>query len=191
MAQVASLHTGPRFDESHPRLTRRSLAAGLALSALLPAGAVLTATARQLSSGELATSLFTSVFNDHAEDVCREIVASKALSTTPEGVYVGPNGVLESAETLWSAFPNGWFTILAMILDGEAASVRWAMTGNHLGAYAGVAPTGAPVTFEGISLVTLNASQVSSHRMLYDRMTVVDQVRHPVSYEADRPNGNR
>jgi predicted ester cyclase len=190
MAQVASLHTGPRFHDSHPRLTRRSLAAGLALGALLPAGAVLTTSARQLSSGEIAASLFTSVFNEHAEDVCREIVASEALSTTPEGVYVGPNGVLESAETLWSAFPNGWFTILAMILDGEAASVRWSLTGNHLGAYAGVAPTGAPVTFEGISLVTLDASQVSSHRMLYDRMTVLDQVRHPASYEPDRPNVN-
>lgn len=191
MAQVASHHTGPRFHESHPRLTRRTLAAGLALGALLPTGAGLTATARQLSSGEVATSLFASVFNEHAEDVCREIVTSQALSTTPDGVYIGPDGVLQSAETLWTAFPNSWFTILAMILDGEAASVRWSLTGNHLGTYAGVAATGAPVTFEGISLVTVDASQISSHRMLYDRMSVLDQVRHPASYEPDTPKGNR
>ena len=191
MAQAASLHTGHRFDESHPRLTRRTLAAGLALGALLPSGASLTATAQQLSSGEVATSLFTAVFNEHAEDVCREIVAAQALSTTPDGVFVGPTGVLQSVEMVWTAFPNCWFTILAMVLDGDAASVHWSLTGNHLGTYAGVGPTGARVTFEGISLVMVNAARVSGHLMLYDRMSLLDQVHHPASSEPDKPNGNR
>ena len=191
MAQATSRHTGHRLDKSHPQLTRRTMATGLALGALFASGANLTAAARQPSSGEVATGLFSAVFNDHAEDVCRQIVSSQALSTTPDGVFVGPGGVFESASSLWSAFPNGWFTILAMVLDGDAASVHWSLTGNHLGSYAGVAATGAAVSFEGISLVTVAASQVSAHHMHYDRMSVLDQVRHPASSEPTRPNGNR
>jgi len=155
------------------------------------AGTSVTAAARQLSSGELATTLFSTVFNEHAEDVCRKIVAADARSTTPDGVFVGPSGVLQSAGTLWTAFPNCWFTILGMVLDGDAASLHWALTGNHLGTYAGVEPTGAALSFEGISLVKVDASRIAAHLMLYDRMSVLDQVRHPTSSEPTHPNGNR
>ena len=191
MAQATARYTGHRLNESHSQLTRRTMATGLALGALFASGVGLTATARQPSSGEVATRLFSAVFNEHADDVCREIVAAQALSTTPDGIFVGPTGVLQSAETLWTAFPNCWFTILGMVLDGDAASVHWAVTGNHLGSYAGVEPTGAPVTFEGISLVTVDSARISAHLMLYDRLSVLDLVRHPTLDEPTKPNGDR
>ncbi len=81
-----------------------------------------------------------------------------------------PNYVLEGEANLESlkhaireyrnAMPDFKVEIGEMVAEGDLVAYRWTMCGTHQGEYRGVAPTGKPVKFTGITIVRFAAGKI-------------------------------
>ena len=50
-----------------------------------------------------------------------------------------------------------------LLIDGDAIAWRWALTGTHVGPFAGVAPTDRRVTLRGVNFQRLRGDRVVEH----------------------------
>jgi uncharacterized protein (TIGR02246 family) len=55
-------------------------------------------------------------------------------------------------DKLYRAFPDIEYRIDDVIVAGDKIALRWSGTATHRGEYLGFAPTGKPVTYDGITL---------------------------------------
>jgi steroid delta-isomerase-like uncharacterized protein len=72
----------------------------------------------------------------------------------------GPEGQKEIARTFRAAFPDLSFEIDFLIADGDFVAGRWTASGTHLGAWAGVEPTGQPMRFSAINVFRFSDGKV-------------------------------
>jgi predicted ester cyclase len=70
---------------------------------------------------------------------------------------IGEDGNLQNLKDAIVAFrhaiPDLKLSLYEMIAEGDTVAYRWTMQGTHQGEYHGIAPTGKPVTFNGITIV--------------------------------------
>jgi predicted ester cyclase len=57
---------------------------------------------------------------------------------------------------------------LDLLIDGDRIAWRWALTGTHVGPFAGIGPTGRPVTLYGVNFQRLKDDRVIEHWTLVD-----------------------
>ncbi len=62
------------------------------------------------------------------------------------------------------AFPDICDTIEEMIAEGDTVVCRWTITGTHRGEYEGIAATGKPIKFTGITIVRLANGRIIEDR---------------------------
>ncbi|MGD0679445.1 MAG: ester cyclase [Polyangiaceae bacterium] len=55
-----------------------------------------------------------------------------------------------------------------LVVDGEKVAWRWALTGTHVGAFAGVAPTGRRITLRGVNFQRMRGDRVVEHWTMVD-----------------------
>jgi len=77
------------------------------------------------------------------------------------------------------AFPDLHNTIEEMIAEGDKVVFRWTMRGTHRGEYEGVAPTGKPITFTGITIVRLANGKIVEDRFEAGGPSFKEQVGDP------------
>lgn len=93
----------------------------------------------------------------------------------------GPDavGIEEGARrigTFVTAFPDLEWTFDEVIVDGNHISARWTTRGTHDGDLAGVAPTGLPVAFTGISHFTVQCGKIVEFQTEMDAAGMLAQV---------------
>ena len=68
---------------------------------------------------------------------------------------------LKAAITSYRAsFPDLHFTIEETIAEEDKIAYRWIARGTHHGEYAGIAPTGKPITVTGITILRIANGQI-------------------------------
>jgi steroid delta-isomerase-like uncharacterized protein len=72
----------------------------------------------------------------------------------------GPEGQKEIAAAFRTAFPDLTWEIDFLLADGDFVAGRWTATGTHLGPWAGVEPTGRPMSFSGINVFRFSGGRV-------------------------------
>jgi len=101
----------------------------------------------------------------------RENVRGQIDTTAPEGVrsYIGG---------LIGAMPDMQMEIAQTTTEGERCAVHWRMKGTFAGpeAMSGVAPTGDPVTIEGVDVLTVSDGLIHSNEAFPDGLGFARQV---------------
>ncbi len=64
-------------------------------------------------------------------------------------------------QRLRRAFPDIQYRIDDAIAEGDKLMLRWTCGGTHRGEYLGVAPSGRPVTYTGITLFELRGGRIA------------------------------
>jgi len=72
----------------------------------------------------------------------------------------GPEGQKDIAAAFRTAFPDLRWEIDFLLADGDFVAGRWTATGTHLGPWAGVEPTGRPMSFSGINVFRFSGGRV-------------------------------
>ena len=75
-----------------------------------------------------------------------------------------------------SGFSDMHFETLAMVAEDDRVAVRWRMNVKHTGPFAGVAPTGKPVVFEGMVLYRLENGVIAETWLHIDELSLLGQV---------------
>jgi predicted ester cyclase len=66
-----------------------------------------------------------------------------------------------------------------MVAEGDWVAYRWSMTGIHKGVYEGIAPTGKPVKFTGISMLRFANGKIVEDIFEIGSKDFREQVAHP------------
>jgi predicted ester cyclase len=93
---------------------------------------------------------FDERWNHGNADVCDELLA-------PGSDIEGTKSFVRSFHT---AFGNLTLAMPVLISEDNHVAVHWRITGTHHGEYAGIAPTGKRVTFQGLALLHLEDGKI-------------------------------
>jgi glyoxylase-like metal-dependent hydrolase (beta-lactamase superfamily II)/ketosteroid isomerase-like protein len=101
----------------------------------------------------------------------RENVRGQIDTTAPEGVRAYIGGLI-------GAMPDMAMEIVETTTEGERCAVHWRMKGTFAGpeAMSGVAPTGDPVTIEGVDVLTIRDGLIQSNEAFPDGLGFARQV---------------
>ncbi len=103
------------------------------------------------------------------------------------GQPAGRDAVRDTAARFRAAFPDLRWIIREMVAEGERVALRWGAEGTHRGEFAGCAPTGRTVTFEGITLYHLRGGQVTDEWVCWDEAGLLRQIAAPDAARKDAP----
>ena len=77
---------------------------------------------------------------------------------------------------LRNSFPDGFFTIDAMIAEGDKVAVRYTFKGTHTGLYENVAATGVRFSLSGMMIWRLVGSRIAENWIFFDRLALLEQI---------------
>ena len=78
----------------------------------------------------------------------------------PPGSEPNREGYKKSINEYHVGFPDIQFTIDDVVAEGNKVAVHWSGRGTHQGEYWGIAPTGKPITFQGISILQIEDGKI-------------------------------
>ena len=88
----------------------------------------------------------------------------------------GPRGMMKYAIAVRAACAGCHLAIEDMIAEGDKVITRWTFTGTSRGAWLGIAPTGKPVTFTGISIVRFESGKCVEEWVNADDLGLLQQL---------------
>jgi glyoxylase-like metal-dependent hydrolase (beta-lactamase superfamily II)/predicted ester cyclase len=91
---------------------------------------------------------------------------------------VAPEGVRAFIGELLGAVPDLRFEVVSTTTQDERCAVQWRLTGTFAGpgALGGVAPTGHPITMEGVDLLTVRDGLIQSNEAFPDSIALPRQI---------------
>jgi predicted ester cyclase len=110
---------------------------------------------------DLADELFARDFVDHG--------------APPE--RAGIEGVKESLRLFRAAFPDFHYAIDDIIAEADRVHLRGTLSGTHRGMYAGIAPTGARVTWSGMDDFRIENGKIVERWAERNRVSQIGQLR--------------
>jgi steroid delta-isomerase-like uncharacterized protein len=111
-------------------------------------------------------------------DALGTIMAADVVDYTADpGQQPGIPGYHDMYRRWHAAFPAFESVIHDMIAEGDQVVTRWTFRGRHLGEYAGVAPTGRPVTLDAVSIVRLRDGRICEERFIADIGGMIQELR--------------
>ena len=81
------------------------------------------------------------------------------------------------AAAVRAAFAEIDIRVEDLLVDGNAIAWRWALTGTHVGSFAGVAPTSRCITLRGVNFQRLRSDRVVEHWTLVDVFAATQALR--------------
>jgi steroid delta-isomerase-like uncharacterized protein len=115
-------------------------------------------------------------------DVCDEVFAAdyarhdlRAGEAEP-----GPEGQKRIAQLFRSAFPDLTWHIDVLVGEGDYVVGRWTARGTHLGAWAGLEPTGSAMELAGVNVFRLENGKVVEIWNHRDDLGLREQLGAPV-----------
>ena len=74
------------------------------------------------------------------------------------------------------SFPDLHFTIEDAVAEDERIAFRWIARGTHQGDFAGIAPTGKPITVTGITILRIVEGKIIDDRNETNNHTLTEQL---------------
>ena len=111
------------------------------------------------------------------EEVLDELLADDFVDHTPlEGLPGTREGVRMLFTALRTAFPDLRIDISEQIAEDDKVVTRKTFSGTHAGPFLGLPPTGSPVTFEVIDILTIRDRRICEHRVVLDKLGLLRQL---------------
>ncbi|MFT3660673.1 MAG: ester cyclase [Gordonia sp. (in: high G+C Gram-positive bacteria)] len=118
---------------------------------------------------------------EHDKELFATIFAPDVAVELPGAAFEGIEGLLQTIEVFYTAFPDIELTPRQVWADETGVVAEQVFTGTHNGplvsADGEVAPTGKAVTFGLIDTFVVNdEGQVTAHRVYYDQLAFLSQL---------------
>lgn len=91
-------------------------------------------------------------------------------------LFEQPAGVERFVSHFLSSFPDLQHTVEEMIAEGDRVAVKFSARGTHTGPWQGVAPTGRPIQYSGITWARVARGRIYEHRTLWDKAGLMEQL---------------
>ncbi|MFT4040806.1 MAG: ester cyclase family protein [Thermomicrobiales bacterium] len=128
--------------------------------------------------------LRTEVYNAGNTDALPEVVAEgyrHGSANGPDAVGIAAGGAQISS--FLTAIPDLAWTFDEAIAQGDQAAARWTIRGTNDGEFFGLAATGQPVEYTGISFFTVQCGKITEFQTEMDAAGLLAQIGAPVMRE--------
>ena len=129
---------------------------------------------------EVVHRWFEEVWNKGREEAIDEMFATDGIAHGLVGdngqELQGPADFKPFFRKFRDAFPDIQITIEDCITEGDKATVRCRVMANHTGDGLGIAATGKPVEFEGISIVRVRDGKIVEAWNNFDFLSLNQQI---------------
>lgn len=78
--------------------------------------------------------------------------------------------------TFSAAFSNMAFEIKAIAADDEHVAVRWLVSVDHTGTFAGISPTGRRISFDGMALYRMENGLIAETWLHPNERSLIEQI---------------
>lgn len=123
---------------------------------------------------------FEEVWNNRSEDAIDEIFAedgvANGLNDAEGNPLRGPENFKTLHRAFLSAYPDLKITIEDTVREGDKIAARCIVRATHAGEGVGVAPTGQPVEFTGMTIVKIKDDKIVEAWNEFDFMKMYSQV---------------
>jgi steroid delta-isomerase-like uncharacterized protein len=110
-------------------------------------------------------------------EVVDELLAEDFVDHSPmPGVPPTRDGVKMLFAGLRLAFPDLRVTISEQIAENDRVATRKTFRGTHDGDFLGIPPSGRPVEFEVIDILTIEGGLIREHRLVIDQLGLMKQL---------------
>lgn len=128
----------------------------------------------------LVQRFYTEVFVNWNWELVDEVVSPQFRSHDwSEGSATGPQAFRAFYTGVQSAFPDTRYEVDDLIAEGDRVVVRWRLLGTHQGDFAGIAPTGRPITLKGIAIYRVANGMLMERWVVYDMYGLIEQIEAP------------
>jgi steroid delta-isomerase-like uncharacterized protein len=80
----------------------------------------------------------------------------------------GPQAIGRAMEYQLSAFPDLQIEAEEPVIQDNRAALVWTITGTHRGRIMNIPPTGRPVEFRGVTMITVKGGKISESFRIWD-----------------------
>jgi steroid delta-isomerase-like uncharacterized protein len=101
-------------------------------------------------------------------EVFDELLAEDVVDRSGPAPSRGVETFKARAAAVRAAFADIDVAVDDLLVDGDAIAWRWTLTGTHVGAFAGMAPTGRRIPLRGVNFQRLRQGRVVEHWTLVD-----------------------
>lgn len=131
----------------------------------------------QLVENEEIVRRFAEEFiNERNTDTVEEFLAEDIADYTPFGETTGRDAVVETAKTIWTAFPDFAVTLQDVVAEGDTVAVRMTQRGTHEGPLMGIEPTGKAFEIEALGFARLEDGKIVERRASPDLLGLFHQL---------------
>jgi predicted ester cyclase len=97
--------------------------------------------------------------------------------TSAPGQREGAEGFVgDKLAVLRAAFPDLVLTVEDELVEGDRIAWRWTLRATNTGSFAGLAPTGKPVVFQGLNIERLADGRIVEHWSIHDALELLRQL---------------
>jgi steroid delta-isomerase-like uncharacterized protein len=129
-------------------------------------------------NADLLAHFYKDVFENWDRDLVDKMLSPDFCSHDwPEGSRTGPDGFWDFYDGVLAAFPDTHYVVDRIVADDDLVTVHWHLLGTHLGDFAGMPPTGAPISLEGIAIYRIEGGKLMERWVVYDMYGLMQQVR--------------
>lgn len=107
---------------------------------------------------QLARRLLEEVANTGAVERLPEFLSPEYVAHA--GGISGIEGAREHFLQFRRCYPDMVVTIQGQVAEGDIVATWWVMNGTHLGAFAGVLPTGKAITLRGVNVQRIRSGRI-------------------------------
>jgi predicted ester cyclase len=93
----------------------------------------------------------------------------------PEGGPTGPKAFRDYYSAIRSALPDARYEVDDLIAESDRVVVRWRLRGTHKGAFRGIAPSGRPITLQGIAIYRVSSGKLMERWVVSDLYGVLEK----------------
>ena len=128
------------------------------------------------SSIESAVKIWVFAIASGELDRFDEITTEDARDISGAAPVAGRATFKARAAAVRAAFGEIDLRIYDLVVEEDRAAWRWTLSGAHVGAFAGVAPTSKKVSFSGVNFQRFENGRISEHWTLVDAQSIIRQL---------------
>ena len=109
--------------------------------------------------------------NERDLDALRQVWDADTIERFPTGTVRGTDEIASYFAEAFAAMPDWQMEVVAIAEQGDDVFVQWHLTGRHTGGpFQGIAPTGKPVSLDGMDHFVIGDGKVVSNFVVFDQM---------------------
>jgi len=120
---------------------------------------------------------FYAFWNTGKQEYLDRSISEKFMDRTlPEGRPQGPGGPSFASDAFRKAVPDLKCEVKDLLITKDKVTIRMVFSGTHLGAFAGVAPSGKPIEFNAIDILRIEDGKIVENWHLEDNLSLFQQL---------------